>query len=234
MKLSNSLIRSVLTNQCEYFLQMNMDGKRFEPTKAMTEGLVFEHQLLGETMTGQEPHLPLLKTGSMSKPEMDIRLRADEILAMLPDMGIEILETQTYLEDDNYTGHPDAVIRINGSEALMDVKWTRTKLDDRYNGWGDIEQKLSDVEFQHIIYPLMDEMKPFYYLLVSPTWIRLIKVTNSQSSLEYFEKVVDNVRVKIEQSKGKPIGDYNTCRTCLFLSQCDKATKIPNVEEVEL
>ena len=234
-KLSNSLIRSVLTTRCEYFIKLSLDGVRSDPTPSMLNGLVFEHELLGQTVRKEEePHFPLLKNGNISKVETDIRNRAQEVKAMFPEIGIEPIKVQYYLENEHYKGHPDLLAKVNGVESVIDVKFTKLKLTDRYLGWAEMEEKLSGVEFQHIIYPLLDNMKPFYYLIVSPSWIRFVKVENSQESLDYFLSVADDVRKRIERMTFEPLDDYNNCNSCFLKEKCDKRATIPNVEIIQL
>ena len=237
MKLSNSLIRSVKTQRCQYYIKLQLDGVRSDPTLQMKKGLVFEDELLGSTMTGEEVHLPLLKSGEYSKPEKDIRARANEIKAMFPEMKFDVQKVQYFVENGQFKAHPDCEVLIDGELFIVDVKFSQTKISDSFIGWANLEEKLNDHEWQYLIYSIIHKeihgsYPKFAYLICSMSWIRLIKVEFSQEQLDYFMNVAKHVSEKIEAMNGKPIGDYNTCQSCLLLSKCDKATKVPNMETV--
>jgi len=239
-KLSNSLIRSVLTSECQYFIKLQMDGVKSDPTPAMTNGLIIEHQMIGSTMTGEEPHLPLLKNGALSKVEKDLRDRADYVKSLFPAMGIEILSVQDFIQNDEFAGHIDFLGKVKSKKAIVDIKFSGAKLYDNYFGWPyDLTEKLSEDEFQSVLYPYImkdaeGEFLPFYYLLIGKTWIRFVKVEFGQDHLDYFLKVADDVRNRIDRMTFEPLKDYNACNSCILRSKCDKTTLVPGVEVVEL
>lgn len=154
---------------------------------------------------------------------------------------IDQVQPEISLDIDGVTFviHPDLGAIYQGSLCWIDVKYTDTKEDDRWNGWGDPQEMDHTQAFFYVWlwYKLTGKYIPFYYLVFGKSgWIKWIQVDIDMDTLETFElQLMDHAqKLKDGEIKPQPIGKFNVCRECPYFEDCDKATRIPNLETVQV
>jgi len=269
MKQSQSFLKRYLDQgYCKHAIKLEyVDGHKTEPSEVMTRGLYFEHHLIGGTRHGEVPELPKLKVSQVKSglwrvgnekaiysTESDALNNAistdqkvlDELIqdakVVMDDLGIVPIEVQPEWEHDGFEGHPDLVAEIkslNIPKAIIDIKYTETKLDDRWTGWADIEnsgkhhyQALGYTYLSQFIY---GEALPFFFLIFGKSgWVRFIRIRILEESLAHFIGVMEQAKQMVKEETWDPIGDYNVCRKCQFFDVCNQMTIVPQVEIVEI
>lgn len=259
-----------------------IEGKRTPPSLVMKKGLYFEHHLIGAARGGQEP--PRLTTSEpkqtskgwkigrdASYPTLEelwanyvspIEVELDEFLVearkLFSALKIRKIDVQPEWIDHkplNMESHVDLVGKFNGEECIIDIKYTETRYDDRWNGgWGAPEYLPWDTLVQPIHYTLHDWIrsgtpedekgnaiyKPFYYLVFGHTgtkgnkelWSRMIEVEVTEEAVG---KHIDDIQRMYEELKTwipKPINDFNVCKKCFYSDICSKKTKVPQIEKI--
>ncbi|HFK5565306.1 TPA: hypothetical protein ACG0AB_000785 [Elizabethkingia anophelis] len=126
-------------------------------------------------------------------------------------------------------------------KANYDVKWTATEKDDRWNGWGNPEDKY-DAKIQATHYTLVDfeltgNINPFYFLIFGQTskgnWAKVIRFDVTKEAIEDYKHKIAYTAKKIteysnENYKGN--GDFNKCISCPFYSVCEDKKTIVDIE----
>lgn len=217
--------------------QMFCLGKRSKPTQAMLEGLVFEEELIGSARGHEKVDAPKQKNGEPYKWERDVRGLANKGKKLMKDMGIKIVDVQPEWVYDGMVYHLDAIMEYNGELAVLDVKFTSTRVDEagKY-GWGD--PTLLD-HTQAIHYTLgsihhYDRPLPFYYIVFGKSgWVKFIQVKVSKETMvqhvEVVKRLMDYMANDFEPT---PTKSYNKCARCLLRTVCDKRVEIPDTEIV--
>lgn len=132
-----------------------------------------------------------------------------------------------------FEGHLDLFALYKKQPAIIDIKYTDTQEDDRYNGWGDPDQMDHTQAFFYVWLwrQITGNKVPFYYLVFGKSgWIKFLEVELSEDSLELFEAQLERFLNLIEGFQPKACGKFNVCRKCPFLSTCDHAQLTPNLE----
>lgn len=134
--------------------------------------------------------------------------------------------------------HPDIGAVLNKKElAWIDIKYTDTKEEDRFNGWGDLENMdHTQAKFYVWLWHLMTgEWIRFNYLIFGKSgWIKWVAMDFDEATMASFEVEVMDAIERLKSWSPQPIGKYNVCRSCPFLEKCDKAQRIPEEEVVSI
>lgn len=248
MLISQSLIKDTLPlDVCPRFIHFRYIQRiKTQPSDAMFKGLYFEWHLLGTVRDATEPIYERLKGGG--KPEVQLQLdsiifKAEQVMIRA---GIDIArgEKQLHIETDTLEGHLDLVtndFQKPGGKAIYDVKYTDTKIDDRYNGWGDAENA-SAVRLQAMHYVILYHQKygvylPFYYLVFGKSgWVRFIRIRISDEApiLQHMGTIEYVVRKLTDMGANgwKATPEFNKCTACQFNAICDSKAMIPKVEMI--
>lgn len=204
---------------------------------ALKKGILFERLVLGQSRDHDELIIPKLKSGFPDQVERDITALAEQVKSMITQL-CRVDATQIKLQTPTRQGHPDAEVLIEGRKAILDLKYTDTKADDRYRGWGEVgtmdhTQALDYVDLYHEVH---GEWLPFYYLVCGKGgWVRLIKINIRQDSLAHHQQAVDTLYREITSRKEWPSSEsFLTCQSCELASKCTKAVKLPRVEQFEV
>ena len=243
MRISQSLIKETRKNDhCPKQVYYSfVEGKDLiEPSEAMLLGRYFESELLGACRGGVKQEPNYLKSGGKAKPFAD----CDQLVVFARDvfkkLGLNIEEGESQLEVKTELlkasiDHRNKDIKDPLRMANYDVKWTATKEDDRWNGWGDPESK-EDAIIQAAHYTLVSfeetgEWMPFYFLVFGKNkWVKVLQYIFDDSSIEAHRERIryTGYAMKEHQHTGfKGNGNYNKCLACPFYEQCpDKATVI--------
>lgn len=213
-----------------------------EPEGVQLLGLFFEHHLIGGCRGGKVPKLPksvgVNTKGQILKPERDILKLIEQNKKLLFDeLKYELVDVQPEWIQGDLIAHVDCTAIVNGKLAIVDIKYTETAINDRHNGWGQIEFKANG---QPIHYVHMSKEKygyhlPYYYWIFGKTgWVRLVQVLVLPSALDYYEDDLDALRRTLQSWSPQPANDYNKCRLCPYWDMCEKKTTKPEIEQIQL
>lgn len=156
-------------------------------------------------------------------------------------LGIIIDQVQPEISHEidgvTFEAHPDLGAIYQKELCWIDIKYTDTKEDDRWNGWGDPESIDHTQAFFYVWLweKMTGEFIPFYYLVFGKSgWIKFLRVDIDEDSMALFEsQLFDHATdLKSGDFTPEPIGKFNVCRECPYLDDCDKATRIPNLETI--
>ena len=136
-----------------------------------------------------------------------------------------------------YEGHPDVGAIYQGELCWIDIKYTDTQEDDRWNGWGSPEEMdhTQALFYVWLWHQMTGKYIPFYYLVFGKSgWVKFIRVDIDEDTMASFEVQLQDHAETLQSGSfnPEPIGKYNVCRECPYLEDCHKATRIPQVETV--
>jgi len=219
------------TSRCKYEAYLRYVEKRYtEPSLAMIKGNLFEYLLIGSTVTGQVPEMPKLVKGGMSADEIAVRelvVWAKPVLEKMNFIKETVQETEIF-EDCKMV--KDVQGSILDTEAIIDIKYTDTKEDDRWQGWGGDMKDMEYWDFTepiHSIYiHLMNtgELLPFIWLVFGKgKWIKPFKIEVSRETCELHGERIAKVRKQIENNEFEPCNNFSTCNKCDYNPQVDKS-----------
>lgn len=178
------------------------------------------------------------------------QVKLDQIIEIaklvLYHMGLDITkgEKQFFVKAENLSGHLDWVfddIKDPSVQAIYDVKFTETKLDDWRNGWGEPETK-DDAKIQATHYVLTYFKKygvypPFYFIVFGVDgWIKFLRYritpTGLQQHVVLASTVQDMVNDFIKNDwPARPL--FNRCLFCDFSEVCTERSVLPEIEEID-
>jgi CRISPR/Cas system-associated exonuclease Cas4 (RecB family) len=212
-----------------YWKLIYIDGNETPPSDAQLLGQVFEYKLTGQkTLHGQTPELPKLKNGGASADERMIDERVEATKAFLEHHGIVLRNGSVFIKD-GITGHIDAESEVNGKPAIIDIKFTETKEDDKWHGWGDMD-KIDLLQPATYVWGMGTPYRRFYYLIVGKTWLRLVQVLLTQADLEDMHTRFAAVREAIAQADFSPTPTWKNCKSCKLADICQHSVKFPEIE----
>lgn len=222
------------TPKCKhYFKLIYIDGHETPPSDAQLLGQVFEYKLTGQkTLHGKTPELPKLKNGGAGADERMLDERVEAVREVLQHHKIVVKETGNALQAENMTGHLDGKIEINGQAAIMDVKFTETKENDKWFGWGDLDKLdlLQPATYVELGMHTWGKYLPFYYLVVGKTWMRLTKVVLTTEDIAEMKSRFNAVRTALEAETFEPTPTWANCKGCKLANVCQHAVKMPEIE----
>ena len=246
LKISQGMLRDF--NNPDYckikWEETYLNGYRSGPSSAMLDGLVFEQHVIGMSRGGEVYEIPKGKTGKPLKRETDLLALAEKSKEMMNDLGIELIDVQPRWETEELIGHPDALIKYKGELAIMDLKYTAIKEDERCKwnpfAWGSIvDQETGEVykDFSQAIHYIEMYYQehgiylPFFYLIFGKSgWCKFIMIEPTKERLDKYRNKLKQFRVDLRNFKPKPIRDYSKCRKCSVL--CSKRTLKPEIEQI--
>ena len=240
-KISQSALKSFYDPKvCEIkWEEMFVNGYRTPPSPAMLDGLVFEELTIGGSRGGEVYEIPKLKSGKPSKRETDLLKLSKDAKQTMIDLEIELVEVQPEWVVNDLSGHPDALIKYKGNEALMDLKYTGVKEDDscRWNpfAWHDLEHKdfTQALHYVEMYYLMRGIYLPFFYLVFGKSgWVKFISIDITAETMNTYRERLDQFRSDLIDFKPQPINNYTICRKCAIL--CNKRTEKPNVMTIEI
>lgn len=240
MKISQSFIKDYHSNECKYFVkQKYVDQNPLceSVTDAMLKGQYFEQQLIGRNRSGKVVEMPKGAKGQLLADEIRLNELAEAGKLLMQKMGIEIVEVQKTIEHEDLVGHLDIDATYKGRRVTIDVKYTDTKIDDRWNGWADIENKdhLQPVHYTYLEYKKTGEFKPFYYLIFGKSgWVRFVQVAIGKERFASHEYSLSVFRDTIKREKWQAAPEFNRCLECPLLNFCQHAAKTPQIELITI
>jgi len=237
MLISQSAIKAFYNpDHCfELWKEQYYNGFRTPPSEVMKRGLYFEHHLLGATRDGEVPKLATLKDGSATKAQKDLDILIESAASVMSDLDIEVQEVQPEWITNKSIAHPDALITACDRLIILDVKYTETKEDDKWNGWGDPEKMnhTQAVHYIHTYHKLHGEYLPFYYLVFGKTgWVKYIAVNVDLSVMERHGRMLDNFLADVKKRGVEPINNYGKCKKCPVREVCKHRTMKPNLLDI--
>lgn len=248
MKISQSLIKEGLkTDHCPRQIYYSfVEGKDLiEPSENMLLGRYFESELLGACVGGEKQEARTIRGGAKSKPFSDcddLVIFAGEVLK---SMGLDLTKgkSQVHHESELLSGNIDHVnFDLEEPEKLAnyDLKWTATKEDDQWNGWGDPDTK-GDAKIQAshytlLTYEITGEYRPFYFLVFGKDkWVKVLRFKITPEGMTHHKQLIANTAEMIrryadEDYKGN--GSFNKCQSCPFKEFCPDRTTKPEIENI--
>ena len=231
----------------------NVNRKNLKPTKSASKK-VKEAYLLAKGVTPDgdiDEQLDLMPEDRSEGEKCVAQKELDELvqytLNILLLMGIKPSEgeSQVKIETDTLIGHLDHVNKDFAQptrKAIYDLKYTETKENDRWNGWGDITQNSNALtQAKHYIklyHEKHGEWIPFYFLVFGKSkWVKCFKVTLSEEGLEAHDRMIESITEQLqglEQNNFPATPKFNKCAKCEFNQICDFRKMIPEIEEVNL
>ena len=181
--------------------------------------------------------------GEKLKPYQD----CDELIKMAKEqfkkLGLDDFESQVHVKTDLLNGTIDMVahdIENPLQLANYDIKWTGLKIDDRWQGWDNVEEKreaeIQAAHYTQITEELTGERRPFYYLVFGKDlWFRIFKVNLSNDAIMTHRNRIANTAATIREyalNDYKGTGGFNMCLKCPFWDICEDRKEIPEVENV--
>ena len=249
MKISQSLIKEVLKqDHCpkQIYYSFIRGKDLLEPSENMILGRYFESELLGACRGGEKQEARMIKTGK-AKPFAD----CDDLVAFarktLKSLGLDVNQGESQLEVESETlkgaiDHRNKDIKDPTRKANYDVKWTATKEDDRWNGWGDPETKddaiIQAAHYTLVSYEETGEWLPFYFLVFGKTkWVKLLQFVLTEEAIEQHKSRIAHTSSVIREyatKSYKGTGSFNKCQSCLFISHCPDRTLKPEIETINI
>jgi hypothetical protein len=203
----------------------------------MLKGQYFEQQLIGANRSGTIVEMPKGKSGNKLTDEIRLDELAANGKALMEKMGIKITGVQRTITVEDLEGHLDVDAIYNGRRVTIDVKYTDTKIDDRWNGWGDIENKdhLQPVHYTYLEWKLSGEFIPFYYLIFGKSgWVRFVQVAIGQERMAAHAASIEVLRNELPREKWEASPEFNKCMDCPLLEKCKHAAKVPSLELITI
>lgn len=153
-------------------------------------------------------------------------------------------ESQADLQSETLKGAIDHINKDLESDILAnyDVKYTDTKEDDRWNGWGNPEDKfdaqLQAIHYTLLSYEIFNEWRPFYFLVFGKDkWVKIIRFKITHTALDEHKIRISNVAETIREyslNNYKGNGSFNKCIACPFNSICDDVNQKPEIETFDI
>lgn len=247
MKLSQSMIKGWYKEQTDSGCLHRFKLKYLDGVKApddgdwtcLKKGLFFEQEVIGGTRDKETINIPKLVKGGPTTVEKDLLVLSEYAKDIITRLNIEILELQPTLETADRIGHPDAIMKFSKYDrCVLDLKYTDTKVDDRFNGWGDPQtmNHVQALDYVDLHYQVHGTYPAFFYLIFGKSgWVKLIQVLISPESITRHRSEVAWLLNELKTKKSYPAtNSFNTCATCELMAVCDKRNKLPEVESIEI
>lgn len=220
-------------------------GERGDPTESMLRGLVFEDHVIGGTRDGDKPEFKKTLKGGYYKKDQDVLDMAKGAKFYLEKIGLKVTEVQPEWVFNDIVAHPDFLGEFHNSQhfevyddplIIGDIKWTDTKITDRWHGWDNFAQRpdlhIQPVHYVWTYYQVYDKILPFYYFIFGQSgWIRFYSVRIQQDTLLAHINSIAMFREKMKTFFPEPANDFNKCRACIFQDTCLVKAKEPKVED---
>ena len=242
--ISQSIIKEVQKQGCKTALLHYINRVETKPSEAMLCGLYFEHHLIGGCRGGQVPEMPKSKTtGKPLKAQQDLDILIPKAAAIMEKNNIVITEVQPEYICGHIVAHIDAIGTIDGEECIMDVKWTATRHDDKWNGWAEPENKpealLQATHYVYTYYVATGKLLPFYFLIFGKSgWVNAVRFNIGKKYLVQHEKVIDDTQAYLAEAintnfKSDP--HFGVCGACRYKDVCNKYSEklLPTIIEVD-
>lgn len=231
--------------------QVNLKPNKSASKPAKVKFLIDRgHHVDGLTVKDLDEKLQYEPAEYVDGDKLQSYVDVDEIVAfakaVCEKLGIDLNngESQAALQSETLKGAIDHINKDLLSEGLAnyDVKYTDTKEDDRWNGWGDPDSK-EDSHIQAIHYTLLShelfgEWRPFYFLVFGKDkWVKIIRFKITQSSLDAHKERIAYTSQKIREyalNDYKGNGSFNKCMSCPFRDTCPDVNPLPEIETFEI
>jgi hypothetical protein len=244
VNITQSLIKEIDKDGCSIAIKHFLSGTKTKPSEAMLCGLYFEHYLIGGCRGGQVPEFKALKNGNKPKAQTDLDELIKRSKHILEANNIIIHEVQPEYKSDDIVGHFDAMGEIDGEKCIIDVKWTATREDDKWNGWALPEAKTeAHLQATHYVYTyylktFSQERLPFYFLVFGKSgWIKKIRFNITKAALEQHDEKIREARAKLKAIIDNNFAyepHFGQCSACRYKDSCDSFTYKLKTEEYEI
>tara|TARA_Y100001963_G_scaffold157475_2_gene253816 strand:+ start:497 stop:1240 length:744 start_codon:yes stop_codon:yes gene_type:complete len=228
VRISQSIIKEVEKNGCNLALKKYIERQPTKTSEAMLSGLYFEHYLIGATRDGELPEFKPLKSGAKPKAQLDLDDLIEKSKRIFTENNIIIEEQQPEYLHDDIVAHLDAVGTINGEKCIIDVKWTATRIDDKWIGWADpLNKEDAIIQAVHYVYTYLlctGKKLPFYFLVFGKSgYVHSYRFEITDEKLERHAERINEVRKYLKEqikNKFKHEAYHNDCITCRYKDNC--------------
>ncbi|WP_027380800.1 hypothetical protein [Chryseobacterium daeguense] len=178
-------------------------------------------------------------------------LDCDNLILFAKDVfnkiGLDISKgkSQVELKSKTLSGnidHENEDLQDKTKIANYDLKWTATKEDDRWNGWGDPENDIdSEIQAAHyslVSYEKTGKWRPFYFIVFGKDkWVKIFQFKLTHDAIDRHKERISHTASIIREyaeNNYKGNGSFNKCISCPFYDICeDKSTTI-NIETITI
>jgi CRISPR/Cas system-associated exonuclease Cas4 (RecB family) len=230
-------------DRCDvFFYKRWFERVQTEGSEVMLRGLLFETLLVGSSRGGAftSENYPKLKNGGKTKAEKDLEELIEPSQAIMEKLGIKTISVQPEWKHEDLVGHPDLIAEFNGEQVIIDIKYTETKEDDRFNGWGAPEHKdhLQAVFYRYLSKRLFGRWMPFYYLIFGKSgWSKLIRIDLDleDGTINLLDNYLEALRMylgDLPKMKVPITGTFSKCSSCPFKDDCEHRAEVPEIQIV--
>lgn len=251
MKITQSLIKEVLDpNHCPKQIYFSfIEGRELmpDPSENLILGRFFESELLGACRGGEVQEPRYLKGGEIAKPFADCLELVDFAKSVFVKLGLDLSKGKSQIDyqSDFLKGaidHENFSIENPNIIANYDLKWTATKEDDVWNGWGNPENKAdAHIQARHytlLTYELFGEWRPFYFLVFGKDkWVKVIRMKITTEGMEQHKELISHTTAvvrKYAENDFKGNGSFNKCLACPFYEICPDKSDSINIETITI
>lgn len=230
-----------------------------ETSNAGKLGHYFEYKATGsKPRYGEVPEPKILASGAnKGKPSADFdraNRQAEKFKTLCDAMGIEIVEVGLYIKNElRWSGEVDILARpkkgvksVLDKLTIIDLKYTGL-MNNKWDGWAidnldEKEDKVSQSDHYKILVgeKYKEPVDFVFWLFSSGTdeGTKFIKVNHEEGRLTRYAEdaniVHNQLEMDLELDSFRAYPNYNSCNSCPLLNECDKARKIPDVDEITL
>lgn len=183
--------------------------------------------------------------GEKTKPFKE----CDDLILFAKDVfvkiGLDVNEgdSQVDIRSETLSGnidHRNYDLQDRSKLANYDVKWTATKIDDRWNGWGDPENDInSEIQAAHytiVTYEVLGKWIPFYFMVFGKDkWVKIFQFKLTKDAIDrHYDRIAHTSAIIREYAENnyKGNGDFNKCISCPFFDICDDKSTNINIETI--
>lgn len=228
----------------------------YEPTERSKKALLSIIELMpdnfGEPEITTEDLFKFIQTmpidlneGTPSTQEIRLLELVEMAKEILSYMGLDVDkgEKQLFVKSGDISGSLDWVsngLSVGDKKAIYDVKFTKTKIDDWRNGWGEPETKedakIQATHYTHIYHKKYGKFIPFYFIVFGEDgWIKVLRYKITKSGLQSHIVLIDATRDFVKQmvkEDFKPKPAFNRCLFCDFNEICNDRSVLPEIETI--
>ena len=224
-----------------------------DPESVLNKGLYFEYHLIGGTRGGDPPlAFPLTQKGGQYKWHQDLDQNILDAETWMKKLQIEPIRVQGEVTAGDEQMHYDLLANCydplhlveyeSNPLCLIDIKWTETRKDDKWNGWAEAayNQKatLQATHYVHVFYQATGIMIPFYFLIFGKSgWVKFLRMRIRDPYMAAHVNYIQRFKEQREKRNERgyfPIMDLETCDACPFFGDCEYAVDRPIIEEIIL
>ena len=260
LKISQSLIKGYVDYLNEKLCGILFKAKYIDkdkraetpPSDAMKSGIYFEFLCTGALpKSGEVPKPEYAYAGTsrekLSAPYERVMRSVELFKKTIEHYNIKIIKAGLYLSSDDKDGVVDIYAEWDGKPVFIDLKYSGL-IDDKWNemGWDLESLNLKDsLMIQGVHYKILAKEClgindiPFYYFVFdsgNPDYMKIIKQNVDESRIYQHALSIENIKRKLEGNLSygfKAFPNLKSCNACPLNTDCEHATRVPLINEVD-